>query len=89
MANVFSLIFILCHIGQWCRSSTSPQITCYQEAVSELSTNGIKAEAFATYKYEEDYSESAMLLCPPYDKKIVASRVYYRLVLPLEPIDPR
>ena len=56
---------------------------CITEAQEELTD--LKIKAFATYQYEEDFSEKIML-CPKYDRKVNSSRIYYRLVLPLQEI---
>ncbi|ESO89240.1 hypothetical protein LOTGIDRAFT_154331 [Lottia gigantea] len=73
----------------WCgsrKSSTGVTGTrCYDEAVQELSQHDLIVRTFLTYNYEENFSNSIML-CPKYDLKIISSRIYYRIVLPLEKV---
>ncbi|KAK3097956.1 hypothetical protein FSP39_014843 [Pinctada imbricata] len=55
---------------------------------NDLAKDGITVSAFASYQYEEDFSD-AIMRCPKYDKKIVTTNTYYRLVLPAEVVsDP-
>ena len=71
---------------RWCGSAKGPvglgQTHCVQEAEEELTGLGLKVQSWATYHYEENYSES-IIACPKYERLINSSRVYYRLVFPL------
>jgi len=64
-----------------CESSTG--VKCSDEAINEMSKLGLWISHLATYKYEENYSDD-IIKCPNYDKKIVNSRIYYRVVLPVK-----
>ncbi|XP_071113546.1 uncharacterized protein [Haliotis cracherodii] len=68
----------------WCGSTNSSTgvtgTRCFDEATQELSALGLKVAAFATYQYEENFSE-VIMVCPKFDRKIESSRIYYRLVL--------
>ncbi|KAK7494594.1 hypothetical protein BaRGS_00014247 [Batillaria attramentaria] len=69
----------------WCGGSNSSTgvdgTRCYDEAVQELTSMGLKVVSLATYEYEEGFSETIMM-CPQVDRKINSSRIYYRIVLP-------
>lgn len=71
----------------WCgsvNSSTGVDGTrCFDEAVEEVTQKGLKVKALLTYEYEEGFSD-AIMLCPQLDRKISSSRLYYRLVLPID-----
>ena len=71
---------------QWCGSSSSPAglgpPDCVTEAETELKLRGLNVTGFATYQYEEDFSDKIM--CGKLDRMINSSRIYYRLVLPMK-----
>ena len=58
-------------------------MNCIEDAKRDLLAFNINVTSFATFRYEENYNMSTIIQCPQYEKRIVTSRVYYRLVLPL------
>ncbi|XP_067674394.1 uncharacterized protein [Haliotis asinina] len=72
----------------WCGSTNSSTgvtgTRCFDEAEQDLSAHGVTVAAFATYQYEENFSD-VIIVCPKFDRKIESSRIYYRLVLPTTP----
>ncbi|KAL3881306.1 hypothetical protein ACJMK2_027759 [Sinanodonta woodiana] len=73
---------------RWCvskKSSTGENgPRCYDKIEQDLSSKGVKIASFATFQYEEDFSEVGLVKCP-LDMKIDSERIYYVLVLPLSP----
>ena len=71
---------------KWCGDYNGNEfrtVNCIEDAKRDLQAFNISVTSFATFKYEEDFNMSTIIQCPQYDKRIVTSRVYYRLVLPL------
>nr|KAI8727386.1 CAunnamed protein product [Biomphalaria glabrata] len=73
------LNFIWC--GSYKQSNPAWGERCYDEAIQDLNDMNLVVSAIVTYQYEENFSDDIML-CPKYDKKIISSRIYYRIVLP-------
>ncbi|KAL4219146.1 hypothetical protein ACF0H5_021728 [Mactra antiquata] len=63
---------------RWCRD-------CLKRAASDLSVYNITIRSVMTYTYEEDFTNDAMIQCGTFDKKIITDRIYYRVVLPVDP----
>ncbi|KAJ8315524.1 hypothetical protein KUTeg_007674 [Tegillarca granosa] len=55
---------------------------CFDDALQVVTKAGLNFSGFATYKYNEDYGDS-ILKCPPLDVRITGSRIYHRIVLPV------
>ena len=56
--------------------------SCFDQAESDLGKDGTKIVSFATYQYEEDFSDNIMR-CKSYDQKMVTKDyTFIRLVLP-------
>ncbi|KAK3577440.1 hypothetical protein CHS0354_032291 [Potamilus streckersoni] len=73
---------------RWCVSNKSSTEQngprCYDKIEQDLSSKGVKIASFATFQYEEEFSEIELVKCP-LDMKIDSDRIYYVLVLPLNP----
>lgn len=69
---------------KYCKSGSngSSQINCFDDAVQVVTKAGLNFAGFATYKYNENYGDS-IIKCPPLDVKITGSRIYHRIVLPV------
>ena len=63
-----------------CPGADTPH--CVDEAITDMDKAGAIIDDFATYQYEEDLNFNIML-CGIHERVIHSSRVYYRLVLPV------